>query len=181
MRRLAKTINFGIVYGQSPYGLARTLGIPKEQAAQYIEMYFARYPGVQEFMIQTLDTCRRQGYVETMLGRRRVIQGVRNFRELDISKMRSMTEAERVAVNTVIQGSAADLIKMAMLKVHQQLSLGTVKARLLLQIHDELLFEVDPQDVDRLKQLVREAMIGVANLRVPLKVDVAVGRNWAEV
>lgn len=181
MRRLAKTINFGIVYGQSPFGLARTLGIPKEQAAQYIEMYFARYPGVQEFMIQTLDTCRRQGYVETMLGRRRVIQGVRNFRELEISKMRSMTEAERVAVNTVIQGSAADLIKMAMLKVHQQLSLGTLKARLLLQIHDELLFEVAPQEVDALQNLVREAMTGVANLRVPLKVDVAVGRNWAEV
>ncbi len=181
MRRMAKTINFGIVYGQSAFGLARTLGIPKDQAAEYIELYFSRYPGVQAFMLQTLDQCRRMGYVETMLGRRRTIQGVRDFNTIGVSKMRSLTEAERIAVNTVIQGSAADLIKLAMLTAHRTLKSSGIAARMLLQIHDELLFEVAPEAVDSLDQLVRDAMIGVAQLRVPLKVDVAVGATWAEV
>jgi DNA polymerase-1 len=181
MRRMAKTINFGIVYGQSAFGLARTLGIPKDQAAAYIELYFQRYPGVQEFMLNTLIECRRDQSVKTMLGRRRAVQGVRDFRELDVSKMRSLTEAERIAVNTVIQGSAADLIKQAMLNVYHRLRSSDLPARLLLQIHDELLFEVDPHAIDTLETLVREEMAGVAELKVPLKVDVARGATWAEV
>ncbi|XZE52298.1 DNA polymerase I [Planctomycetaceae bacterium SH139] len=181
MRRTAKTINFGIVYGQSAFGLARTLGIPKDQAAAYIELYFQRYPGVQEFMLNTLIECRRDQSVKTMLGRRRAVQGVRDFRELDVSKMRSLTEAERIAVNTVIQGSAADLIKQAMLNVYHRLRNSDLPARLLLQIHDELLFEVDPHAIDTLETLVREEMAGVAELKVPLKVDVARGATWAEV
>ena len=181
MRRMAKTINFGIVYGQSPFGLAKTLGISKDEAAAYIELYFARYPGVQEFMLNTMDQCRRQGYVTTMLGRRRDIQGIRDLRNADINKRRNLTEAERIAVNTVIQGSAADMIKLAMISIHRKLAQSSIQAKLLLQIHDELLFEVAPADVESLRQLVREEMIHVAQLRVPLKVEIGVGATWADV
>ncbi len=181
MRRMAKTINFGIVYGQSPFGLAKTLGISKDEAAAYIELYFARYPGVQEFMLSTMDQCRRQGYVTTMLGRRRDIQGIRDLRNADINKRRNLTEAERIAVNTVIQGSAADMIKLAMISIYRKLSQSSLQAKLLLQIHDELLFEVAPADAAALKELVRTEMNEVAKLRVPLKVEIGIGKTWAEV
>jgi DNA polymerase I len=181
MRRMAKTINFGIVYGQSAFGLAKTLGISKDAAAEYIELYFSRYPGVQAFMLQTLVDCRLNGLVETMLGRKRRIQGIRDFSQLEISKMRSLTESERIAVNTVIQGSAADLIKLAMLNVHRRMRESNLQAKLLLQIHDELLFEVSPDDAGALTKLVRDEMTTVAELKVPLKVDVALGATWADV
>ena len=180
MRRIAKTINFGIVYGQSPFGLAKTLGIPKDQARDYIELYFERYSGVQDFMLETLQNCRRDGYVTTMLGRRREVQGVRDLSKLEPSKRRSLTEVERIAINTPIQGSAADLIKLAMLAVYRRLASSGLQARLLLQIHDELLFEVAPSDAPELEKLVREEMTGVMELAVPLKVDVATGSNWAD-
>ena len=180
MRRVAKTINFGIVYGQSPFGLAKTLGISKEEARSYIERYFQRYPGVEAFMLQTLLECRRVGSVSTMLGRRRDIRGVRDVQNLDPAQLRSLTEAERIAINMPIQGSAADLIKLAMLAVHRRLPESGLQARMLLQIHDELLFEVAPGDAAALGDLVREEMTGVMELRVPLKVDVAVGETWAE-
>lgn len=181
MRRMAKTINFGIVYGQSPFGLAKTLGIPKDEAANYIELYFARYPGVQEFMLATMETCRNEGYVTTMLGRRRAVQGIRDLRTAEISKRRNLTEAERIAVNTVIQGSAADLIKLAMISLHKRLAASDLQAKLLLQIHDELLFEVAPNDAERLSEMVREEMTQVRKLRVPLKVEIGIGPTWADV
>lgn len=181
MRRMAKTINFGIVYGQSAFGLARTLGIEKEAAARYIDLYFSRYPGVQDFMLRTLQTARRQGYVQTMLGRRRPVQGVRDFSAGDVGKLRSLLEPERIAVNTVIQGSAADIIKLAMLDVYRRLKTTNLAARLLLQIHDELLLEVAPEDAPSLGQLVQEAMEGVVTLAVPLKVQVSTGADWAQV
>ncbi|MEM9586240.1 MAG: DNA polymerase I [Planctomycetota bacterium] len=180
MRRVAKTINFGIVYGQSPFGLAKTLGISKAEARDYIEMYFERYQGVEQFMLDTLVRCRRNGYVSTILGRRRDVAGVRDLINLEVSKRRSLTEAERIAVNTPIQGSAADLIKLAMLAVHKQLSRSDLQARLLLQIHDELLFEVAPEDCQRLEVMVRDEMTNVMQLDVPLKVDIAVGKTWAD-
>jgi len=181
MRRVAKTINFGIVYGQSPFGLARTLGISRDEAAAYIELYFARYPGVQEFMLSTMESCRQQGFVQTMLGRRRDVQGIRDLRKVDVNKRRNLTEAERIAVNTVIQGSAADLIKLAMISLHKQLAASDIEARLLLQIHDELVFEVAKKDAERLSEMVRREMVGVAELRVPLKVEIGIGRTWADV
>ena len=181
MRRVAKTINFGIVYGQSPFGLARTLGISKDEAAEYIELYFARYPGVQDFMLGTLVQCRKSGFVSTILGRRRNVLGVRDLTKLEPSKRRNLTEAERIAVNTVIQGSAADLIKKAMINVYRRMAESNLRAKLLLQIHDELVFEVDPEDADRLSQLIREEMTQVMNLRVPLKVEIGVGQTWADV
>jgi DNA polymerase-1 len=179
LRRRAKSINFGIVYGQSPFGLAKALGISKEEAAQYIEAYFARYPGVQQFMFDTIESCRRDGYVKTMLGRRRPVQGVRDLRNLPPSARRNLLEPERIAVNTVIQGSAAELIKLAMLRVHRRLNESEWSAHMLLQIHDELLFEVEPDAADRLAAMVREEMTQAAPLRVPLKVDVKRGRDWA--
>ncbi|WP_047814532.1 DNA polymerase I [Rhodopirellula islandica] len=180
LRRIAKTINFGIVYGQSPFGLAKTLGISNDEARDYIELYFQRYAGVEAFMMDTLARCRNEGYVTTMLGRRREIKGVRDLANLPESKRRSLTEPERIAINMPIQGTAADLIKLAMLRVHEQLKQSDLQARLLLQIHDELLLESPDEELDALSDLIRESMTSVMELDVPLKVDVAHGRTWAD-
>lgn len=204
MRRSAKAVNFGVIYGQSPFGLAKALGISQEEAAAFIDGYFARYQGVAEFMLQTLDECRRQGYVSTILGRRRAIQGVRPIETVSgtfsgftdalplgdatlekvpdtvLTSRRPMNLPERTAVNTVIQGSAADLIKLAMIAIDRRLRDEPLDANMILQIHDELVFEVAPADVDRLAELVRHEMRSVLPLRVPLKVDVKCGDNWAE-
>lgn len=184
MRRRAKAVNFGIIYGQSPFGLAKALDISQEDAAEFIETYFARYPGVLEFFTETLQSCRQQGYVKTLLGRRRAVQGVREvppgLREEKSGALRQLNLPERTAVNTVIQGSAADLIKLAMLGVHRRLAKESLSANMLLQIHDELVFEVAADEVDTLAQLVTEEMSGVMEMAVPLKVDVKFGENWAE-
>ncbi len=182
-RRSAKAVNFGVIYGQSPFGLAKGLGITQEEAAQFIDGYFHTYRGVAEFMVQTLDECRRKGYVSTILGRRRAIQGVRPSDQLtlltDRPSRRPLTLPERTAVNSVIQGSAADLIKLAMLAIHHRLHKEKSPARMLLQIHDELVFEAPEDAVDNLAKLVRDEMQSVLKLRVPLKVDVKTGANWA--
>ncbi len=174
MRRQAKAVNFGVIYGQSPFGLAKQLGIDKQQAAQFIDAYFAGYPGIDRFLAQVLEQCRKTGYVSTLLGRRRAIEGVRP------NPGRQKNLAERTAINTVIQGSAADLIKQAMLSVDRQIRAEKLPARMLLQIHDELLFEVADQHVDRLAELVGTRMQQAAQLRVPLKVDIKVGPNWSD-
>lgn len=174
MRRTAKAVNFGVIYGQSPFGLAKALKIEKEEAARFIDAYFERYPGVDEFLAKILADAKRKGYVDTVLGRRRAIHGIRS----QVSRQRNLPE--RIAVNTVIQGSAADLIKLAMLRIHGRLRRQPLDARMLLQIHDELIFEVSPEHTEALASLVREEMAGVMNLRVPLKVDMKTGSNWAE-
>ncbi|MCC6511100.1 MAG: DNA polymerase I [Pirellulaceae bacterium] len=179
-RRSAKAINFGIIYGQSPFGLAKALKISKDEAALFIDAYFAGLPGVREFIVETLSQCRTQGWVSTLLGRRRQVKGVRNFRELSEAKRRVLIEPERIAVNTVIQGTAADLIKLAMIHVWRRLKSSGLQANLLLQIHDELIFEVAPEDAQALEALVREEMTRVIQLAVPLKVDIKCGSNWAE-
>ncbi len=176
MRRQAKAINFGIIYGQSPFGLARELGIAKDQAAQFIEQYFARYPAVDHFIRATLETAATQGYVSTILGRRRAVEGVRDPRQAGYG--RSRTPAERIAINTVIQGSAADLIKLAMIRLWRQLPAHFPDVRLLLQIHDELVFESPRDTVQKLGAFVRQGMMEAMSLRVPLKVSVEVGPNW---
>lgn len=179
-RRSAKAINFGIIYGQSPFGLAKSLQISKSEAAEFIHAYFTRFPGVRGFIEQTIMTCRQQGYVSTMLDRRRRIKGVRDFSNLTDARKQVMIEPERIAVNTVIQGSAADLIKLAMLRVSERLQSADLQARMLLQIHDELLFEVAQADCQPLMELVRAEMSNVMQLSVPLKVDIKSGHNWAE-
>jgi DNA polymerase-1 len=183
MRRSAKAVNFGVIYGQSPFGLARGLKISQEEAAQFIDGYFATYRGVTDFMLRTLDECRRNGYVSTMLGRRRAIEGVRSVDKLTLGtehpSRRPLNLPERTAVNSVIQGSAADLIKLAMIAIFRRMREEKLEARMILQIHDELLFEVSAQHVDRLVTMVREEMQSVIELRVPLKVDIKTGDNWA--
>lgn len=177
MRRNAKAVNFGVIYGQSPFGLAKSLRIEQSEAAEFIDRYFARYPGVDSFMLQTLTDCRKRGYVSTILGRRRPVSGVRDPAILQNNRQRNLPE--RIAVNTVIQGSAADIIKRAMINVHRRLSGENLESKMLLQIHDELVFECPPHEQAALEKLVREEMAAAANLAVPLKVDLKTGPNWA--
>jgi len=175
MRRQAKVINFGIIYGMGPFRLARELGISHKMAKTYIEHYFATYAGVKQFIEETIQEARKVGKVTTLLGRQRWLPDIS-------SKNRTAREfAERTAVNTPLQGTAADLIKLAMIQVHQALNQKSLRAKMLLQVHDELVFEVPPEEVERIQGLVRSIMEGVYELRVPLKVDVKTGPNWAEV
>ena len=177
MRSSAKAINFGIIYGQSPFGLSKALDINQGEASAFIEAYFARLPGVETFMQQVLLDCRRDGFVSTILSRRRPVQGVRDPKTLRNKRQRNLPE--RIAINTVIQGSAADIIKQAMLNVHRRLQREGLQSKLLLQIHDELVFEFPPEEQERLAKLVSEEMSAAAQLSVPLKVDVKTGPNWA--
>jgi len=174
MRRTAKAVNFGVIYGQSPFGLAKTLGIEQPEAAAFITAYFDRFRGVEEFLASILEECKINGYVKTILGRRRAIRGVRS----GAGRQRNLPE--RTAINTVIQGSAADLIKLAMIKIHRRLRDEKLSGRMLLQIHDELVFEVPSDQVQPLAQLVVEEMATAVQLQVPLKVDVKFGHNWSE-
>lgn len=185
MRRGAKAVNFGIIYGQSPFGLAKSLGISKQEAARFITEYFARYPGVEDFIHQTLADCRRDGQVKTLLGRRRKISGIRQpatnkqglFNERELPTQLNLPE--RTAVNTVIQGTAADLIKLAMLAIHQRLQAEKLQSKMILQIHDELVFDCPDEELPSMRQLVVEEMSSVAELQVPLIVDLKSGIDWA--
>jgi len=184
-RRTAKTINFGIIYGMGAFGLAQQLGIDQKQAKEFIDRYFERYPGVRSWLDRTVEEARRTGYVETLLGRRRYLPEIR-------SENRGVAQfAERMATNTPLQGTAADMIKKAMLAIDRALK-GTdlffgekknksvpFKALMVLQIHDELLFDAPEAEAERLTALVREKMEGVVKLDVPVVVDVGRGPNWA--
>jgi DNA polymerase-1 len=178
MRRSAKAINFGVIYGQSAFGLSKSINIEQSEAAKFIDAYFARLPGVDAFMQTVLTDCRKQGYVTTISGRKRPVQGVRDPAAMKDKRSRNLPE--RIAINTVIQGSAADIIKRAMINVYRRLQTEELQARLLLQIHDELVFEFPPDERDRLVRLVIEEMSAAVALSVPLKVDVKTGANWAE-
>ncbi len=175
MRRAAKVINFGIIYGMGPQRLARELAIPLRQAQQYIEQYFARYSGVRTYMEGLLAAARESGYVTTLFGRRRSVP------ELAGRDRAAVQAAERMATNTPIQGSAADLIKVAMVAIDRRLREEGLRTEMILQVHDELLFEAPLDEADRVAALVREEMEGAYDLRVPLRVDVRRGENWAEV
>jgi DNA polymerase-1 len=174
MRRRAKAINFGIIYGMSPFGLASDLGISQEEAALYIERYFQIYRGVKAFIDRTVQEARECGFVATLWGRRRAIP------ELRSSNQAVRQLGERLAVNTQIQGSAADLIKIAMIAIFRRMRLEGLETRLILQIHDELLFEVPEAELEVAKRVATGEMERAASLRVPLKVDLGVGTNWAE-
>jgi DNA polymerase I len=179
MRRNAKAISFGIIYGQSPFGLAKALGISRSDAGTFIDAYFAQYPGVRDFISSTLMCCRRQGFVATMSGRKRFLRGIRDYEALPDNKKKQLLEPERMAINTVIQGSAADMIKLAMIALSKEMKQLNWPARMLLQIHDELVFEVREDYIDRFAEVVRHTMTTVLPLTVPLKVDVKHGPNWA--
>jgi len=173
-RRLAKVINFGIIYGMGPQRLAGELEIPLKEASEYIERYFNRLPGVNAYMEDCLRQARERGYVLTLLGRRRYLP------ELSSPQGGARAQAERIAINTPIQGTAADLIKVAMVRLHPLLLNLGYRARMVLQVHDELLFEVESIGLQEVSNLVREQMENVAQLRVSLRVDLKSGANWAE-
>ena len=174
LRRQAKAINFGIVYGMSPYGLSKQLGISQKMARTYIDHYFERYPGVQAFLERTIQEAHQSGRTSTLMGRIRLLPDIS-------SPNRTLRQfAERTAINTPIQGTAADLIKLAMIRVEDALRERQMDCAMLLTVHDELVFEVPPEEVDEVQQVVRDVMEGVWELRVPLKVNLAIGQNWAE-
>ena len=173
-RGRAKAVNFGIVYGISAFGLAAQLGIPQAEAKAYIEKYFSRYVGVQAFIEKTLEQTRREGAVRTLFGRMRPIP------DIESRNPNQRGFAERTAVNTPLQGTAADLIKLAMIAIDRQLRERNLETRMLLQVHDELLFEVPLEETDEIEQLVRAAMEGVVKLNVPLVADLAFGQNWRD-
>ncbi len=173
-RRRAKAVNFGIVYGISAFGLSQQLGIEGKEAKTYIERYFERYHGVRRFIDKTIEDTRRDGFVRTMFGRVRPIPDINSKN----ANMRGF--AERTAVNTPLQGTAADLIKLAMIRIDEEVRARKLKSRMTLQVHDELVFEVPESEVEAMRQLVTEKMQNVHPLRVPLVVDVGVGKNWRD-
>jgi DNA polymerase-1 len=173
-RRAAKAINFGLMYGMSAFGLARQLGIGRGEAQDYIALYFARYPGVREYMDRTRAQAREAGYVETLFGRRLTLQ------EIHSRNQGQRAGAERAAINAPMQGTAADIIKRAMVTVDAWLQSYSTKALMLMQVHDELVFEVDTDFASTLAAEVKTRMEAAAELRVPLVVDVGIGANWDE-
>ncbi len=174
LRRNAKAVNFGIIYGLSPYGLAAQLGIPQSEAQAYIQNYFARYQGVKNFIDRQIEQVRQSGETRTLFGRRRPIP------DINSSNANARGFAERTAVNTPLQGTAADLIKLAMIRIERELDAGGLQSAMLLQVHDELVFEVPPEELDRVSRLVKRQMENVCELEVPLVAEISTGDNWRD-
>jgi len=174
MRRNAKTVNFGVVYGMSDYGLEQATSLSREEASQFIALYFEKYPRVKEYLNATKEQARKLGYVQTVLGRRRFLPEINSFNRM------VREAAERMAINAPVQGSSADIIKIAMINLHREMEKRNLKSKMLLQIHDELLFEVPEEEVGEMKSLVAELMSRAVELCVPLKIDIKLGRNWGE-
>ena len=171
-RRNAKAVNFGIVYGISSFGLSQGLSISRKEAAEYIEAYFRTYPGIKAFLDNLVREAREKGYAVTMYGRRRPVP------ELGSSNFMQRSFGERVAMNSPIQGSAADIIKIAMIRVWEALARENLESRLILQIHDELLVETVPEEEERVMRLLAEEMAGAASMSVALETDVHSGDDW---
>jgi DNA polymerase-1 len=174
MRRNAKTVNFGVVYGMSDYGLEQATNLSREEASQFIALYFEKYPEVKEYLEATKEQARKLGYVQTVLGRRRFLP------EINSSNRMVREAAERMAINAPVQGSSADIIKIAMINLHREMGKRNLKSKMLLQIHDELLFEVPEEEVGEMKSLVVELMSKAFELCVPVRIDIKLGRNWGE-
>jgi len=174
MRRVAKTVNFGVIYGMSDYGLEQATSFSREEASEFISAYFEKYPKVREYVENTKSQARELGYVQTVMGRRRYIP------ELKSPNGQVRQAAERMAINMPVQGTSADIIKIAMVNLHREMEKSSLRSRMTLQVHDELLFEVPPDEMDRMKELVSKIMPQALKLSVPLKIDIKVGKNWAE-
>ena len=173
-RRNAKAVNFGIVYGISDYGLANNLGIPRKVAKQYIETYFERYPGIKDYMERVVRDAKDKGYVETLFHRRRELPDI-NARNFNVRQF-----AERTAINSPIQGSAADILKIAMINLDKALVEGKFKTKMLLQVHDEIILEVPKDELEAIEKLVKETMESAIELSVPLVADESAGQTWYE-
>jgi DNA polymerase-1 len=174
MRRLAKTVNFGVIYGMSGYGLEQATELSREDAGKFITAYFEKYPGVKKYLEATKEQARRTGYVQTILGRKRLIQ------DINSSNRQVREAAERMAINMPVQGTSADIIKKAMINLHREMLLRQLKSKMLLQVHDELVFEVPENEMAEMRQLVPEMMVNAIKLSIPLKVDTKTGKNWGE-
>jgi DNA polymerase-1 len=174
VRRIAKTVNFGVIYGISPFGLSETLSISREEAKDYIDRYFNRHPGVKSYIEKCLEEARGKGYVATIFGRRRAVPEIRS------KNSNTRQQGERLAINSPIQGTAADIIKIAMINIQKKVIESGLKAKMILQVHDELLFELPTPELEAVKGIVREEMEGVVALSVPLRVGINYGKNWAE-
>jgi len=174
MRSAAKAVNFGIVYGISDFTLARNIHVSRAEAKDYIERYFARYPGVKRYLDESVAFAKANGYARTLMGRRRYIP------ELASSNFNIRSFGERCAMNSPIQGAAADIIKIAMVRVYDALREAGLRARLILQVHDELMLEAPEDEAEEAQKILRSCMESVAELRVPLKTDISIGRNWLE-
>jgi DNA polymerase-1 len=174
MRSKAKAVNFGIIYGQGAFGLAQNLGIPRGEAKSIIEAYFQQFSSLKSYQHETIEFARKHGYIETILGRRRYLA--------DINSANAVVRgfAERNAINAPIQGSAADIIKVAMVNLDCEIKKRNMRSRMIMQVHDELVFDAHLNEVDELKNLVAEKMSGAVQLRVPLVVDMNTGTNWLE-
>ena len=174
MRRLAKTVNFGVIYGMSEYGLEQATELSREEAAKFIEAYFEKYPGVTQYLESTKQQAREKGYVQTLLGRKRTIA------EINSSNRQVREAAERMAINMPVQGTSADIIKVAMVNLYREMSQRNLKSKMLLQVHDELVFEVPQEELAEMGELVPHLMSTALELSVPLKVDTKTGSNWGE-
>jgi DNA polymerase-1 len=174
IRRIAKTVNFGVIYGISPFGLSETLSISRDEAKKYIDQYFNRHPGVKSYIERTIEEAGNKGYVKTLFGRRRAIP------EIKSKNPNIRQQGERLAINSPIQGTAADIIKIAMINIWKKVKERGLKTRMILQVHDELLFELPVQELVILQNIVKKDMEEVIKLRVPLSVDIKYGKNWAE-
>jgi DNA polymerase-1 len=174
MRRTAKTVNFGVIYGMSDYGLEQATGLSREEAAAFISAYFKKYPGVKQYLESTKEKARKEGYVQTILGRKRAIP------EINHANRQLREAAERMAINMPVQGTSADIIKVAMINLDSRMAKGKLKSKMLLQVHDELIFEVPEAEMAGMKELAAELMSSAMTLSVPLKVDIKTGPNWGD-
>ena len=174
MRRNAKMVNFGIIYGISAFGLADRLNISRTEAKGIIENYFRQYPYIKEYMDLSIERAREKGYVETILGRRRYL------RDINSGNATVRGFAERNAINAPIQGSAADMIKIAMINIQNDLKASSLKSKMLLQVHDELVFDAHVEEIDELKKMVEHRMKTALSLKVPVEVGMGTGKNWLE-
>ncbi|MBL7107524.1 MAG: DNA polymerase I, partial [Phycisphaerae bacterium] len=174
MRSRCKAVNFGIIYGQGAFGLSQTIGISRTEAKKFIDDYFARYSSIRTFMDRVIEEAAQKGYAETILGRQRRIPNLKN------KNGNKRSQAQRFVVNTVIQGSAADLIKVAMINIQRRIERQQLPVKMILQIHDELVFELPKNQAQEHAKWISDKMTGAVKLDVPLKVDVAIGPTWLE-
>jgi DNA polymerase-1 len=174
MRRIAKVVNFGIMYGAGPYRMSQELGIPRHEAESLIDQYFRTYPGINDYIIKTLDAARKNGFVKTLSGRLRYVT------DINSSNKNVREAAERVAINMPIQGTAADMIKIAMIRIHNEIANKKLNSMMLLQIHDELLFEIPEDEINYLRPMIKEKMENALKLDIPIKVDIGIGKSWYE-
>ena len=174
MRRKAKTVNFGIIYGITAFGLSQRVGIPRKEAAQIIDEYFNQFSGIKKYMENSIQLCRENGFVSTISGRKRYIKDINSQNRTVVGF------AERNAINAPIQGSAADMIKIAMVSVYKRLKEEKMKTKMILQVHDELLFDTPKNEIDQAKEIIEFEMENAMKLNVPIVVESGVGQNWLE-